>query len=117
MTQTDKDEWVHIQCAFFISGLYFSEPNCGGIVIYKKDLKLHNETCFLCKKKVGLTLRCNHKGCKNIFHVTCGQSKRFTIVMDNNVARCWCSEHTPKQYRENRYKQLQKDDEKKFFFS
>jgi len=114
MSQTEKSEWVHIQCAFYFPEVKFTEPNCGGTILYKEKMgKNRDGNCSICHKNVGYTLRCSNIGCSTCFHVTCAKSKRIVLVVDGSDTFCWCSKHTPKPYRYQRNKQLRNDSKRR----
>eukprot|EP01128_Nolandella_sp_AFSM9_P004415 TRINITY_DN1978_c0_g1_i2.p1 TRINITY_DN1978_c0_g1~~TRINITY_DN1978_c0_g1_i2.p1 ORF type:complete len:858 (+),score=164.17 TRINITY_DN1978_c0_g1_i2:68-2575(+) len=117
--ESEEDEWLHIQCAYYLPEITFEYPDCGGSPYYIEQFSRRRRElkCSLCNYRKGAAVQCSKSSCCTGFHVTCGQMQRycFTLVdrgkkdKESWVTQQFCERHTPADYLEKRAELLQKD--------
>ncbi|KAL1923953.1 uncharacterized protein VTP21DRAFT_6988 [Calcarisporiella thermophila] len=107
--QTNTNRWAHLLCAIWIPevGLanpVYMEPVDNIEKIPKSRWKLK---CYICKKRMGACIQCDHKFCFAAYHVMCGRRAKLYMKMkaagshyDGGILRSYCDRHTPKEYKE-----------------
>lgn len=82
LKKTDNGKWAHVICGLYIPEVRFGNNNTMEPIEirYIKPFRL-NKKCYLCEEggnstmaEYGAVVDCSEPGCKQSFHVTCGQS-------------------------------------------
>lgn len=96
-----RSGFLHISCALWIPDVLFDDPdNLEGISVNvrRKNAKRALELCQVCNVKYGGCLTCSAEGCKNNYHVTCGQRTGFYFNIDKEdddvQMISYCRKHT-----------------------
>ncbi|KAI9033629.1 PHD-zinc-finger like domain-containing protein [Phycomyces nitens] len=107
--QTNTNKWGHLLCAIWIpevglSNSVYMEPIDNIDKVPRSRWKL---TCYICRRREGACIQCDHKQCFVAFHVTCARWARLCMRMkshslhcDGVVLKAFCDRHTPRDYRE-----------------
>ncbi|XP_045470108.1 protein AF-10 isoform X3 [Harmonia axyridis] len=82
LKRTDNAKWAHVVCALYIPEVRFGNvTTMEPILLHLIPAERFNKVCYICEEKgkpstaaVGACMSCNRIGCKQQFHVTCGQS-------------------------------------------
>ncbi|VDO95085.1 unnamed protein product, partial [Soboliphyme baturini] len=106
--RTDTGAWAHVVCALYIPEVKFGNvTTMDPIILAHIPPERYNKTCFICEEqgrmedaKSGACMQCNKPGCKNYFHVTCGQKERLLFEEPgqlDNIKYCgYCPHHFKK---------------------
>ena len=74
MKRTTDGRWAHLNCALYVPECYFHHPEGREpIDISRVPPRRRQMRCTLCRKPGGACVSCAEPGCKEAFHVTCGQ--------------------------------------------
>lgn len=82
LKKTETGQWAHVVCALYIPEVRFGNNNTmEPIEIRHIPADRYNKRCYLCEDggnstmaDYGAVMDCNEPGCKQSFHVTCGQA-------------------------------------------
>ena len=100
LKRTSDSRWAHINCALWVPGVQFLDPEGRDIIhpfgVNEKRLDL---ICSLCKQPGGACIQCKAPRCLTAFHVTCAQRKGLHMVekeKDDHVEFvAFCEKHRP----------------------
>ncbi|XP_044752489.1 protein AF-10 isoform X6 [Coccinella septempunctata] len=82
LKRTNNEKWAHVVCALYIPEVRFGNvTTMEPILLHLIPAERFNKVCYICEEKgkpstaaIGACMSCNRIGCKQQFHVTCGQS-------------------------------------------
>ena len=116
MKRTDQDGWAHVVCALYIPEVRFGNvTTMEPILVSLIPPERFNKTCYICEESnrnskagVGACMSCNKPGCKQNFHVTCGQllgllCEEAGALLDNVKYCGYCQYHSGKLVRNVEY--------------
>lgn len=82
---TTNNKWVHAICAVYVPSVSYVKNDSTETADISKIL-LTRSNCSICRKKSGVTIKCDYFQCSKNIHVTCGASKNtlhVTCGVDN----------------------------------
>lgn len=114
MKRTTDGRWAHLNCALYVPECYFHHPEGREpIDISRVPPRRRQMRCTLCRKPGGACVSCAEPGCKEAFHVTCGQEAGAALEFREGkdgaggVTFAFCPKHA-KLWREREEKKAEK---------
>ncbi|XP_076471924.1 uncharacterized protein LOC143301490 [Babylonia areolata] len=107
LKRTDSGGWCHVICALYIPEACFQNvETMEPIVLKSVPHDRFSKVCYICEERKkdatknysGACMQCNKAGCRQFFHVTCGQSEGLLCEVsgtrgDNVKYIAYCSYH------------------------
>mmetsp|Transcript_12098 Transcript_12098/g.14117 ORF Transcript_12098/g.14117 Transcript_12098/m.14117 type:complete len:631 (+) Transcript_12098:342-2234(+) len=93
-----SNKWVHVACAFAAPEVSFQNVKLLRDVTGVDSVALarrRNLSCSFCDRKNGMVVTCAADGCRESFHVRCGQNEGLKIELKPKAGRkrAYCSAH------------------------
>ncbi|WFD20209.1 hypothetical protein MCAP1_002453 [Malassezia caprae] len=122
--QTTEGAWAHLLCAMWIpetgvSNAVYMEPIDGVPSIPKARWRLR---CYLCNRRSGACIQCEHRSCFTAFHVMC--ARRAGLLLPprrrteehagedaGDVLEAYCHHHLPPKYKAELHARIRGSDD------
>lgn len=122
--QTTEGAWAHLLCAMWIpetgvGNTVYMEPIDGVPAIPKARWRLR---CYLCQRRSGACIQCEHRSCFTAFHVMC--ARRAGLLLPprrrseeqagedmGDILEAYCHHHLPPQQKAELHTRIRGEDD------
>ncbi|XP_041013477.1 uncharacterized protein LOC121256681 isoform X7 [Juglans microcarpa x Juglans regia] len=98
--KSSNGEWVHAFCAEWVFESTFRRGQVNQVEGMGTILK-EADVCYICRRKLGVCIRCNYGNCQATFHPTCARSAGLYMNIKNLGGKfqhkAYCEKHSLEQ--------------------